>query len=568
MAQPTERFDSRTATWIPLHPSAQPSNVAEASAAGDSKPARSVRQSGGRFVRMYHAADTGRLGHRWASSDSSADSELLSSLAKLRGRSRALIRDAAYAARAQFIVTNNVVGDGIGLQAQVKKPRGKLDEVVNADIERAWSEWSRADCCHTGGMLHFADLERVLMGEVFEAGEVIIRKHYTRFGASAVPFALEIIEPERLADQYSVPAVRPGNEMRMGVEVDRFQRPVAYWIRERHPGDQRATPQAIDRLERVPADQIRHLFVVKRWPQGRGEPWMHAVVRRINDMDGYSENEIIAARGASAYMAFIKTPDNTPLTQDQQAEEDADNGERTIELAPGVIEQLPPGWDIVMNNPNRPNPNMDPFMRMMLREVAAGIGVSYESLSRDYSQSNYSSSRLALLDDRDLWRVLQGWFIRQFRAELHRDWLRQAVLSRAVPSISVEEYASDPSRFEGVRFKPRGWGWIDPTKEVQAYRLAVRCGFTTVGDVIAATGGGQDLEDVLEARERELQLMSDKGLEFETDIANDANQQQPASPAAPANGGEGEGEGEGENQGEGAAKSRAAVVPLKGQAHG
>ena len=46
-------------------------------------------------------------------------------------------------------------------------------------------------------------------------------------------------------------------------------------------------------------------------------------------------------------------------------------------------------------------------MRFMLREIAAGTGVSYESLSRDYSQSNYSSSRLALIDDRDLWRVFQ-----------------------------------------------------------------------------------------------------------------------------------------------------------------
>ena len=45
--------------------------------------------------------------------------------------------------------------------------------------------------------------------------------------------------------------------------------------------------------------------------------------------------------------------------------------------------------------------------------LAAGCGPSYESLSRDYSQSNYSSSRLSLLDDRDLWRVLQQWWLRR-----------------------------------------------------------------------------------------------------------------------------------------------------------
>ncbi|MGA0920517.1 MAG: phage portal protein, partial [Gemmatimonadaceae bacterium] len=37
--------------------------------------------------------------------------------------------------------------------------------------------------------------------------------------------------------------------------------------------------------------------------------------------------------------------------------------------------------------------------------MASGIGVSYESISRDYSQSNYSSSRLALLEDHDLYKA-------------------------------------------------------------------------------------------------------------------------------------------------------------------
>ena len=68
--------------------------------------------------------------------------------------------------------------------------------------------------------------------------------------------------------------------------------------------------------------------------------------------------------------------------------------------------------------------------------------------------------RLALIDDRDLWRTLQRWFIRSLREPLHREWLQQAVLSGSIASIPVDQYAYDPVKFAAVRFKPRGWSWI------------------------------------------------------------------------------------------------------------
>jgi capsid protein len=71
-------------------------------------------------------------------------------------------------------------------------------------------------------------------------------------------------------------------------------------------------------------------------------------------------------------------------------------------------------------------------------------------------------------------------------------------------------------KFEAVLFKPRGWTWIDPTKEVEAYITAIKNGLTTVTDVIAQTAGGMDIEDILRVRARELKLMEEAGLVFET----------------------------------------------------
>lgn len=470
-------------------------------------------QPGRTASRMYSAARESRLTADWTVSNGSADSELVSSLTKLRSRSRALIRDVSYAKRAQVIVVNNVIGCGIGMQAQVMTSRDSPAERVNDAIEESWHEWCEAQNCHTGGRLAFKHLERAAMGQVFAAGECFIRKHYRPFGRSKVPYALELIEAERVADEFTAPylSAQNTNHVRMGVEVDEFYRPVAYFIRRRHPSEYRLTNYTPDMIERVPADQIIHLAVVDRWPQTRGEPWMHAVARTFNDLAGYTEAEITRARVQAATPWTIETPEDASSFGEEQSD-----GTVEMDVEPGVAKRLNPGEKMNAPSPNSPNPALDPFVRYMLRELAAGTGPSYESLSRDYSQSNYSSSRLALLDDRDLWRFYQSWFICEFRHQVHREWLQAAVLARAVPGIAVEQYAIDPKKFEAVLFKPRGWSWIDPTKEVEAYKEAIKQGFTTVTDVVSQTAGGQDIEDVLTTRQRELKMMNDAGLVFET----------------------------------------------------
>lgn len=475
---------------------------------------RRAKRSGRTVVvggsRMYHAARPDRLTTGWGQSNSSADVELSASLNLLRARSRALVRDSAYAKRAKEIIQNNVVGSGIGLQAHVMTTRDQLNERINDDIEAQWREWSRATNCHTGGRMHFFDIERAAIGEVFEAGEVFIRKHPRAFGESRVPLALEFIEAERIADQ-AQPSVPTPNTVRMGVEVDALHRPVAYWIRQRHPGELRSNGFETDFVERVPADQIIHICLIHRWPQTRGVPWLHATARRLNDMDGYGEAEIVAARGAASYMATIETPHEAG----QEVQDGSGDREEVIE--PGIVKRLAPGEELNFVQPNRPNTAFDAFMRSMLREVAAGTGVSYESLSRDYSQSNFSSSRLALLDDRDLYRMLQLWFIRQFREELHKVWLQQAVLAGAIQTISREQYALNPQKFEDVMFKPRGWGWIDPAKEITAAKEAIKANLTSAEHVIAQNGDGRDIYDVLSERQRDLRLQKELGLIADTD---------------------------------------------------
>ncbi len=465
--------------------------------------------------RMFAGAKGGRLTNDWVASGTSQDSELSMSLSALRNRSRQMIRDNPHAANLQRIVVDNVVGNGIGLQAQVVKPDGSPDQSVNDQIEEAWQRWCEKDTCHTAGQLGMTEVLRMVMGGVFQDGEAIIRKVRMPFGQGRIPFALEVIEPDLLMD-HGVDVRRSGNAIRFGIEVDEWQRPVAYWMRRFHPGDfSHAGLEHREVMRRIDAKDIEHLLLISRWPQTRGVPWMHMVIRRLRDMGGYTESELTAARAAANIMGFVQQSLDAVDPSDLEKLRKVD---RFVKSEPGTFQRLLPGETFNGFAPSRPNAQLDGFMRYMLREVASGVGVSYESLSRDYSQSNYSSSRLALLDDRSQWRVLQGWLIRNYLHDIYREWLDAAVVSGVV---RIPDYFNRKDHYQKVRFKPRGWSWVDPQREVEAYVTAVRNGFMSRSDVIAAIGNGQDREDVDKMIKSDRDRAKALGLDFDGDGTKD-----------------------------------------------
>lgn len=467
--------------------------------------------------RMYEGAKGSRLMAGMNASTTSGDTEIVTSLTRLRARSRALGRDVPYARRAKKLIKDNIIGSGVMPQAQVESTRGGPRKNINDSIEAAFLEWCKGDSCHTGGVLHFCDLQRALMDQIPEAGEVFIRIHRRPFGKSQVPIALELVESERVPHELnpSFQTILNPTQFRAGIEMDDLYRPIAYYVWERHPGDLWPLKNHVNQVIRVPAADIIHLHIVNRWPQTRGVPWFHTTLKKLNDMDGYSDAEITAARGAANYMGWLNKGD--PLNDpDVDVEED---GSLQMELAPGTIGVGPAGSEMVFNNPTRPNTAFSEFMNHMAREVAISLDVNYASLTGDYSQSNYSSSRLAILDDRDAWRAIQAWFARTFLQRVFEEWIYAAMLSNAIPGLSAEEYAVNPTKFNCPKWKFRGWSWVDPAKEVQAYKEAVRNGFMTVTQVVQMTNPTEDMEDVLDERRNELDVMAEKQLVFDTDPA-------------------------------------------------
>jgi lambda family phage portal protein len=235
-------------------------------------------------------------------------------------------------------------------------------------------------------------------------------------------------------------------------------------------------------------------------------PWLASAIQRLHHLQGYEEAEVIRARASSALMGFIESPEGELLG------DEVVDGERVSNFEPGVFKYLAPGEKVTVPSLDAPDGQFEPFLRAMLRAMAAGLGCSYESVSRDFSQTNYSSSRLSLLEDRDHWRALQQYLIENFHQPVFEAWLEMAVLGGA---LGLPFYETDPERYRQIRWMPRGWAWVDPAKEVQAYKDAVRCGFKTLGEVVAEQGG--DLEELMVSRAAELEMADELDLIFDTD---------------------------------------------------
>ena len=471
-------------------------------------------------ARAYQGARVSRLTADWVTSGTSADSEIKSSFKALRNRARQLCRDNDYARQALRSIQNNVIGHGIKHQSQVRMQRGgRLDEAINGQIHEAWEKWMHKSRCDVSGLLGFHDMERLLCRSLAESGEVFVRMIRQPFGGSKVPFALQVLEADYLIDD-DIPQAKEGNTVRMGIEVDGYLRPQAYHFYANHPGDTYAgNPRTNGRRVRVPADEVIHLFLPERPQQTRGVTWFASALMRLHMLQGYEEAEVVRARASSALMGFISSPEGE-LIGDEIYE-----GDRVSEFTPGVFKYLAPGESVTVPDLNAPDGQLEGFTRSMLRAVAAGVGVSFDSISKNFSESNYSSSRLSLLEERDTYKVLQRFFIENFHQIVFENWLEMAVLSGA---LNLPAYETNPDRYRASRWIPRSWEWVDPQKEVNAYKDAVRCGFKTLGQVISEQGG--DLDDVLMARQAELAMLDEMDIVLDTDpseVTSGGNAQPP-----------------------------------------
>jgi lambda family phage portal protein len=460
--------------------------------------------------RAYAGALISRLTNDWMSSQASADAEIRTSLRKLRDRSREMVRNNPYAKQAKRTTQINVVGSGIKLQSQVQQVRTrKPNEQVNRLIEQKWNMWCRAQHCDVAGRHSFHMMEWLAVGALPESGEALFRIIRRPFGGSRVPLALEMLEADVLDEEYQGPTLARENEWRMGVEINEWGRPVRYAFLTRHPGDYwfQNVPEKGGKHVFLPAEDVIHLFIPERPQQNRGVPWFHPVMADAHQLQGYEEAAVIRARAGASIMGFVTSPEG------ELEGDDVEDQRRISEFEPGMFKYLEPGQNVTVPNINSPDQQFEMFVRNKVRRFASGFGCSYETLSRDFSDTNYSSSRLSLLEDREHWKVVQAYLIEHFHMRVFREWLNLAVLAGELP---FDDYDARPERYDTPRWMARGWDWVDPLKEAKAYREMEQAGYMTKSQIAAKLGG--DFYDNLTELSREQQAAVDLSVELDRDI--------------------------------------------------
>jgi lambda family phage portal protein len=488
-------------------------------------------------VRGYDAAKQNRILFDWAHSVLSFDKELQGALPVLRGRSREMSRNDPTTSKFISLVLKNVLGgDGIKLQSKIMMQRSsggqlKPNEMQNRIIEESWKEWTKKQNCSYNRRFSWWQFSRIVLRRVVVDGEAIIWKHEAP--TNPFGFSLESIDPERLDFRFgeNAPAQLPnGGKVRFGIEFGTTGEVVAYHILDRPWGDTGGNART---RQRVPADQIIHVFLPLSDDQTRGVPWATPSMLRLQYLKGYMEAEEIAARVGAMTMGFITKQLPTEGTEvDPNSEhESLSNGGQTIEAQAGMFMPLAPGEGVSMFDPKHPVSAYGEFVSGCKLDIAAGLDVAYMSLSGDVGAANYSSARVGLLDERETWYALQQWFIEEVCEPVFESWLRISFLTflKGLPG-------SDWRAYNYPCWHPKKFAWIDPLKDVQASILAIGAGLTTRTRELASQG--YDFQETMDELADEDAYIKEKGLLLATDpklqlSATNQPSDPPAKPGAP-----------------------------------
>lgn len=246
----------------------------------------------------FKGAKLGGLTMDWPSASRSIDQDLQVDLRKLRARARNQAFNSPIATRFLGMVRSNVIGQhGMKLAfkvAQVRKSKkgNGLDDNANQELARGWKAWGKKGSCTVCGRYSYRALQRLIIENTARDGEQFLRKVYVPRTVNPFGFQLQLIDADQVDDSYNVMDMPNGNQIRMGVEVDANQKPVAYHIFSGNPYEgYRGSANRI----RVPADQIIHFFIPHRTGQTRGYPWFASSMSQLNMLDGYFFAELTKA---------------------------------------------------------------------------------------------------------------------------------------------------------------------------------------------------------------------------------------------------------------------------------
>lgn len=420
-------------------------------------------------------------------------------------------------------MTVNIVGPGIRPQSTLSAERLGISEEEAARlrdaIEREFARWaSRPDRADAGDRLNFWQIQELNIRSTLVKGEYL--NLCVDRGDPLAPFslALQVLSPLRLAspgDLTLSPLIRDG------VHLGSRGEPVGYYIANPDPLTGRLDVGLSWNVAYYPARVAWRPVVLHAFPQTdeeqvRGVSVLAPAMKFFRDLSDYLDYELVGQIITAAFPVVIESDQAVAagFGMDPRGKSRLRPAGREVrEIAPGSVLHLYPGERGKTLDAPRPNSNFDAFVARILRAAGAAAGMPYEVVAKDFSKTNYSSARAALLE---AWRVFQRYQSWLESAFCRPVW--EAVVEEAFARGYIEMPEGAPQFFDAredylsVRWVPPRRGHVDPVKEIEADIMALAAGIKNYAEVIESHSGDRDTSFVIRAGEN--RLIEKLGLSF------------------------------------------------------
>ncbi|MFZ1059277.1 MAG: phage portal protein, partial [Candidatus Rokuibacteriota bacterium] len=232
----------------------------------------------------------------------------------------------------------------------------------------------------------------------------------------------------------------------------------------------------------------------------RGVSAFAPVVLQAKDLADLQEAVVVKARIEACFGAFITSEEG------DGAMIGAAVSDGVQELQPGMIRHLKPGEEVTFAQPTA-STMYDPVMLHTLMGIAVGLGLTYDQLTGDLRQANYSSLRAGKIEMRRIIEQVQyQTIVPMFCRPVWRKFIEMSITAGQLKG-AVADY---PCEWIAPAHEA-----IDPEKDLRADILAVRSGRMTWDQFVAAWGN--DPQTHMEALAAINKRLDDAGLVLDTD---------------------------------------------------
>jgi lambda family phage portal protein len=443
-------------------------------------------------IRGYDAAQDSRASS-WAASGSSATAEVGTAAATVARRARDAVRNDPYATRMVDLWTGNAVGAGITT---------RWPDKAHAD---AWRRWAESTQCDAEGLLDLYGLQALVMRAVVESGECFLRFIAVQPSpANPIGLQLQVLESDHLDTART--GLVEGAPTIQGIALGDSGQPIGYWLHRVHPGASWLLPGATWlSSERLPATDVLHIYRKRRPGQLRDVSWLAPVLTRLRDLGDYEAALLMKAK-IEACLAAVVTEEGDETLTGPAAGLLRDAQGRTVEsFEPGMILYRRGVGSVEVVNPSGGGSHTA-FARRALEAASVGAGLTYDQVSGDLTQANYSSLRAGKIEFRRLCEQVQygmliPMLVRPIAERFHAQGALLGLWGTDIP--------------DGVSHVPPAHEMIDPLKDTTALIAQVRAGFVPQPEAVGAFG--YDFRQVVEMIREANALLDDAGLSLDID---------------------------------------------------